>query len=185
MSDFDEAFRVLIGHEGGYVNHPKDPGGETKYGITKRTYPGEDIRNMTLARAKELYRRDFWNRVRGDDLPYPVAFQLFDGAVNSGVGNSVRWAQAAAEVATDGDFGPVTLAAIQAADPEGLLARYNGHRLKFMSDLSTWKTFGKGWARRIAGNLMAAPISRTAVEPSAEVDELRKRLKAIQEIASA
>lgn len=155
---FDDAFRTLIGHEGGYVNHPDDPGGETKFGITKRTYPDEDIRDMTLARAKVIYRRDFWDRVRGDELPYPIAFQLFDAAVNSGRGNAIRWMQAAAGVAADGKFGPLTLAAILRADPEGLMARFNGHRLMFMTNLSTWKSFGKGWARRVARNLMGVPI---------------------------
>ena len=155
MSDFDHAFKALIGHEGGYVNHPKDPGGETKFGITKRTYPDEDIRNLTIDRAKALYKRDFWDKVRGDDLPYVVAFNLFDAAVNSGVGNAVRWLQRALDVADDGKLGPLTFAAALQVDPEALAARFNGHRLRFMTGLSTWPTFGKGWARRIAANLGA------------------------------
>lgn len=155
MSNFDTAFEALIGHEGGYVNHPKDPGGETKFGITKRTYPGEDIRNLTLDRAKAIYKRDFWDKVRGDEMPYPIAFNLFDGAVNSGAGNAIRWMQRAAGVADDGTLGPRSMAAILAMSPAALAARYNGQRLKFMADLGTWSTFGKGWARRVAGNLMA------------------------------
>jgi lysozyme family protein len=155
MSDFDSAFERLIGHEGGYVNHPRDPGGETKYGVTKRSYPNVNIRNLTLDGAKAIYKRDFWDKVRGDEVPYSVAFNLFDGAVNSGPAKSIMWMQAAAGVADDGKFGPITLAAILKADPEGLCARYNGLRLKFMTDLSTWGTFGKGWARRIAENLIS------------------------------
>lgn len=155
MSNFEEAFRVLIGHEGGYVNHPRDPGGETKYGITKRSYPHLSIRGLTLADAQGIYRNDFWNKIHGDDLPYGVAFELFDGAVNSGAGQAVRWMQRAAGVADDGLIGPVTLAAWNAADPVALAARYNGHRLQFYTDLRTWPTFGKGWARRVAGNLKA------------------------------
>jgi lysozyme family protein len=154
MSNFDAAFEALIGHEGGYVNHPKDPGGETKFGITKRSYPQEDIRGMTLDRAKAIYKRDFWDKVRGDELPMPVAFNLFDGAVNSGPSQAIKWMQAAADVAADGKLGPMTLAALLAGDPLLLAARYNGFRLRFMTELNTWSTFGKGWARRIAGNLM-------------------------------
>lgn len=155
MTNFDEAFEQVIGHEGGYVDNPNDPGGETKFGISKRSYPYENIRSMTLERAKEIYRADFWNKVRGDELPYPVAWNLFDGAVNSGVGNSIRWMQRAAKVADDGKIGPITIAAWTTMDPDVLAARYNGERLKFMASLSTWPVFGKGWARRIAGNLLA------------------------------
>lgn len=153
MHDFDDAFERVVGHEGGYVNNPKDPGGETKYGITKRTYPKENIKAMTLDRAKAIYRRDFWDKARCGELPWPVSFNVFDGAVNSGIGNSVRWLQRAAGVADDGIFGPITLGACLQADPIALSALYNAHRLFFMTDLSTFKTFGKGWARRIAGNL--------------------------------
>lgn len=156
MTSFDKAFETLIGHEGGYVNHPSDPGGETKYGITKRTYPAVNIRTLTLDQAKAIYKRDFWDKVRGDELPYGVAFNLFDGAVNSGVTRSVMWMQSAAGVADDGKFGPITLGAILAADPDVLAARFNGYRLRFMTDLTTWPTFGRGWARRVAGNLIGA-----------------------------
>jgi lysozyme family protein len=157
MSDFDRAFAKVIGHEGGYVNHPADPGGETKFGITKRTYPDVDIRNLTLDGAKAIYKRDFWDKVRGDDLRWPVSFNAFDGAVNSGVSQSAKWLQRAAGLTgdrVDGKIGPVTLGAVNAADPDIIAARYNGVRLQFMTDLKTWGTFGKGWARRIAGNLM-------------------------------
>lgn len=157
MSAFDLAFEDVIGHEGGYVNHPQDPGGETKFGITKRTYPKENIRALTLDRAKAIYKRDFWDKVRGDELHPVLAFNVFDGAVNSGVSQSVRWLQRAAEVADDGEIGPITLGAVLKANPEALVARYNGHRLRFMTDLSRWPTFGKGWARRIAANLMETP----------------------------
>lgn len=157
MSGFDDAFRRVIGHEGGYVNHPRDPGGETKFGITKRTYPDLDIRNLTLDDAKAIYRRDFWNKLRLDEMPAEIGFDLFDAAINHGRGNAIRFLQRAAGVAADGVVGPVTLAAINDADPQALLARFNGHRLEFFSDLSRWDTFGKGWARRVAANLQAVP----------------------------
>jgi lysozyme family protein len=156
LSNFDDAFEALIGHEGGYVNDSRDPGGETKFGVSKRSYPAVDIKALTLDGAKAIYKRDFWDKVRGDELPMPVAFNLFDGAVNSGPSQAIKWMQRAAEVADDGKLGPMTLAALLAAEPLLLAIRYNGHRLQFMTDRGTWDDFGKGWARRIARNLMAA-----------------------------
>jgi lysozyme family protein len=154
--NFDTAFEALIGHEGGFVDHPNDPGGATKYGISKRSYPNEDIPNLTLARAKEIYRRDFWNAVKGDQLPYPVAFEVFDAAVNHGVGAAVRLLQKACGVSADGILGPVSLATAQAMDPLKFKCRFNGARLQFYTDLPNWQSFGKGWARRVANNLKDA-----------------------------
>lgn len=152
--NFDQAFEKLIGHEGGYVNHPQDPGGETKYGISKRSYPGEDIRNMTLERAKDLYRRDFWWAAGCDTVHDAVKFDLFDMAVNSGVKPAIRTLQKAAGVDDDGIIGPVTLQALGSMHPARLVARFNGHRLRLMSSLATWNSFGRGWANRIAANLI-------------------------------
>ena len=153
---FDEAFEKLIGHEGGFVDHPRDPGGATKYGISQRSYPGEDIKGMTLARAKQIYLRDFWGPAGCDTVPAGVKFSLFDMAVNSGVRPAVRCLQKAIGVNDDGILGPVTLQAVQAMNPSKFVARFNGHRLQFMSSLSTWPAFGRGWANRIAHNLMEA-----------------------------
>ena len=153
---FDEAFEALIGHEGGYVNDPRDPGGETKFGISKRAYPAVDIRNLTLDGAKAIYRRDYWAPVECDNLPAALRFHVFDAAVNSGLRQAVQFLQTAVGVAADGRFGPVTRAAVLAADPASLAAQYSGARLQFMTELLTWPTFGKGWARRIASNLMRA-----------------------------
>ena len=154
--NFEKAFEKLIGHEGGYVDNPRDPGGETKFGISKRSYPREDIRNLTLARAQQIYRADFWDAVRADEMPDAVRFDLFDAAVNSGVGQATKWLQRAAGVVEDGVIGPKTLAAARSTDPQKLAKRFNGHRLRFMTDLNTWGSFGKGWARRIAANLLEA-----------------------------
>jgi lysozyme family protein len=150
---FDEAFAALIGHEGGYVNNPADLGGETKYGISKRAYPGEDIRNMTLDRAKAIYLRDYWGPAGCDGVPDAIRFDLFDMAVNSGVRAAVKCLQGAAGCPQDGVLGPKTLQAAGALDGAQLAARFNGARLQFMTDLPTWASFGKGWARRIASNL--------------------------------
>ena len=154
--DFDAAFERLIGHEGGYSNHPSDPGGETKFGISRRSYPGEDIEHLTLERAKEIYRRDFWGPAGCDVVPDCIKFDLFDTAVNSGVVTAIKLLQRAAGSDRDGKLGPRTLMAAQAMDPERLLARFNGHRLDYLNDLPTWPSFGRGWAQRIAVNLMEA-----------------------------
>jgi lysozyme family protein len=153
---FDACFDRLIGHEGGYVNNPRDPGGETKYGVSKRSYPKVDIAGLTLEHAKAIYRRDFWDRLQCDALPAGLRFHLFDAAVNSGPGNAVRWLQAAVGTAQDGQVGPITLRAVAGYDCATLVARYSGTRLKFMASLSTWATFGRGWANRIAANLLEA-----------------------------
>ena len=153
---FDQVFDKLINHEGGYIFNPHDPGGETKFGISKRSYPHLDIHSLTLADAKTIYRRDFWDRAQCDKLHPDLAFDLFDGAVNSGIGQAIRWLQRAVGVADDGVVGPLTLASINREnDPSAVQARFNGHRLDFMTRLSTWDVFGKGWARRIASNLQS------------------------------
>ena len=153
LMDFNTAFERVIHSEGGYVFHPSDPGGETRYGISKRAYPHLDIKAMTLQEAKDIYRRDFWQRVRGDELPREFAFQALDAAVNHGIGNAVRWMQRAAGVADDGVIGPVTLAAVQRAQPADLVLRFNAERLRFYAKLTAFGTFGRGWVNRVAGNL--------------------------------
>ena len=153
---FDECFEKLIGHEGCYSNNPKDPGGETKWGVSKRAYPALDIADLTIDDAKQIYKRDFWTRAQCDRLHPNLAFQVFDGAVNSGIGNSIRWLQEASGVAVDGVVGPLTLRKVGDMEPSIIIARYNGVRLKFMASLSTFDVFGRGWARRIAANLMEA-----------------------------
>ena len=153
---FDQVFDKLINHEGGYVFNPHDPGGETKFGISKRSYPHLDIHSLTLADAKTIYKRDFWYRAQCDKMPPELAFNVFDAAVNSGIGQAIRWLQRAVGVADDGVVGPLTLASINREnDTCAIRARYNGHRLDFMTRLSTWDVFGKGWARRIAANLQS------------------------------
>ncbi len=166
MTFFDKSMTRLLPIEGGYSDDQNDPGNwtgghvgagrllGTKYGIAANTYPNEDIKNLTWERAKELYKRDYWDRVRGDDLPGAVAYSGLDGAINSGVLKSVMWLQQAAGVADDGKWGPITAAAVAAADPNDLVLRYNGFRLRFMTNLNAWDRYGKGWARRIAQNLL-------------------------------
>lgn len=153
---FDDAFERLILHEGGYVDDRRDPGGETKYGISRRSYPHEDIKNLTLERAKEIYKRDYWSPAGCDTVPDAIRFDLFDTAVNSGVRTAVRLLQQAAGEVPDGILGPRTLQAISTMNATRLIARFNGERLAFMANLPTWPAFGRGWARRIAANLRGA-----------------------------
>jgi lysozyme family protein len=152
---FDEAFEKLIGHEGGYVNDPHDRGGETKFGISKRSYPLEDIKALTLDRAKLLYRRDFWGPSGCDTVPPAAKFDLFDTAVNSGVGRAIRLLQRAVGETEDGILGPRTLQAVQSMPADRLRARFNAHRLLFMAQAPSWPAHGRGWARRVAENLLA------------------------------
>jgi len=154
--NFDKFIDRLLAHEGGYVWHASDPGGETNWGISKRAYPKVNIKTLTRDGAKAIYKRDYWDAVKGDHLPPAVAFQAFDVAVNHGVGVAIRWLQRAARVADDGQFGPMTLAAVLGTPSSTLLLRFNAYRLRFYTDLSTFGTFGKGWARRVADNLRYA-----------------------------
>lgn len=157
---FDAAFDRLIGHEGGYVNHPDDPGGETNFGITKRTalesgYFGQ-MRDLTRTQAKAIYRRAYWDRAKLDQFDNAIAFQVFDAAVNHGIGQSIRFLQRAVGVADDGVVGPVTIAAIKTMCLPDTLALFNAERLEFYAKLSSFDSFGRGWVRRVASNLRFA-----------------------------
>lgn len=154
MIDFDTAFDRLLGHEGRYVNNPKDPGGETNWGISKRSYPWVDIKNLTREGAKEIYRKDFWNRL-GDTAHPAVKFQVFDFAVNSGISTALRKLQSAVGVADDGHWGPVSAAALARLELNDVLLRFNSRRMRFITSLSDtwWDEFGRGVMNRIAGQL--------------------------------
>lgn len=167
--DFDRAFELLIGHEGGFQKDPRDRGNwtggkvgvgqlkGTKFGISAMTYPGEDIEGMTLDRAKQLYARDFWGKAGADLVPDVLRYDVFDTAVNSGTKRAVQFIQRALGVADDGVIGPVTTLALSHIDPYRLLARFNGHRLDFLNDNpELWATYGRGWSQRIAENLIGA-----------------------------
>jgi len=150
---FDEVFDRTIDHEGSYVNDPNDPGGETNWGISRRSYPDVNIKALTRDGAKEIYRRDFWLRISGDKLPDSVTFQLFDFAVNSGIETAVRYLQRAIGVADDGHWGPVSAAYASATTETEMIMMLNAERLDFMTRLKNWPNAGKGWARRISQNL--------------------------------
>ncbi len=153
---FDQAFDRLLGNEGGYCNSPNDPGGETNWGISKRSYPCVEIAHLTRDDAKAIYLRDFWQRGRMDALPPALAFQAFDAAVNHGIQTAICLVQRAAGVTDDGHIGPVTLAALTGKSTTDLLMQFIAERLLFWTELSTWPSFGRGWARRAAADLKYA-----------------------------
>jgi len=158
--NFDQAFTKLIGHEGGYSNHPADKGGPTNFGVTEKVarangYMG-DMRDFTVAQSKVIYRKNYWDSIKADDLPPECRYDVFDGAVNSGVSQSTKWLQRALNVPADGILGNVTLTAARFIPGYITAARYNGYRLLFMTDLPNWDSFSEGWAKRIASNLKEA-----------------------------
>lgn len=155
---FDEIFDRVIGHEGGYINNPHDPGGETQWGISKRAYPFLDVKQLTREEAKKLYRRDFWARIDAQNLPSELAYQAFDFAVNSGIDTAIRYLQRALNVADDGHWGPVSTQAASKMSTSDILMRYAAERLDFMTRLSNWPNASRGWARRIAQNLRYAAM---------------------------
>lgn len=156
--NFDAALKAILHHEGGYVNHPADPGGMTNLGVTKRVWEewvGHEVdektmRNLTPELVGPMYKVKYWDKIKGDDLPTGVDYVVFDAAVNSGPGRAAKWLQACVGVEPDGGIGPKTLAAVNAFDTNQLIEDYAKRRLSFLMDLQTWDTFGKGWSRRVA-----------------------------------
>lgn len=157
MSAFDLAVSAVLKHEGGYVDHPADPGGATNRGVTLKVleaYRGkpvtkDDVRALTEAEARAIYRHRYWMPIRGDDLPGSVAYCVFDAAVNSGVSQASKWLQRSVGAKDDGIIGPGTLALAGKVDAARLVAKFCDTRLAFLKTLKTWPTFGKGWERRV------------------------------------
>jgi lysozyme family protein len=156
-SNFEAAFAHVLKSEGGFVNHPDDPGKATNLGVTQRVWEewvGHDVdektmRSLTPEMVAPLYKKKYWDKVKGDDLPSGVDYVVFDAAVNSGPGRAAKWLQACVGVEQDGGIGPKTLAAVKAFEGD-LIGDYTKRRLSFLMDLPHWPTFGKGWGRRVA-----------------------------------
>lgn len=151
---WNNAFNLLMQNEGGYVCHKDDKGGETKYGISKASYPNEDIPNLTLERAQEIYKRDYWNRCKCDFLPDCLSVAVFDFAVNSGTNRAIKYLQMAITgIAVDGIIGNQTIGAANRLNPREVLQRYIDLRLTFVAEIirknPRQKVFEKGWTNRI------------------------------------
>jgi lysozyme family protein len=159
--NFDQAFTILVNpqHEGGYVNDPKDPGGETKYGISKRAFPGEDIANLTLDRAKQLYALNYWGPAGCDAVPNSIKYELFDFAVNTSAPGhcttAIKALQRAAGCTDDGVLGPNTLQKVQSGDPTALMCKFFAQVIRYYTGLrSDLKiAYLSGWMNRLATNL--------------------------------
>lgn len=158
IDNFRPSLARVLRHEGGFVHHPKDPGGATNKGITLATYrryinPSgsiSDLKKITPAQVEKVYKEQFWDEVAGDLLPSGVDYAVFDFAVNSGPSRAIRHLQMAVNVEPDGKIGAVTLAAVMKADKAETINRICNTRLQFKKRLKTWATFGKGWSRRVA-----------------------------------
>ena len=158
-TNFEDALAALLKHEGGYVNHPADPGGMTNLGVTKRVWEEwkghavdeAEMRALTPEKVGPLYKAKYWDMVHGDQLPSGVDLCVFDCAVNSGVKRASKLLQRAVGVDDDGVIGRATLAAVETLSAEEIIDRFCAERLSFLEALPTFATFGKGWSRRVAG----------------------------------
>jgi lysozyme family protein len=155
--NFDRCLAWLLESEGGFSNHADDPGGATNLGVTLVAWgkwsgkpaTEADIRALTPAAVSPFYKQAYWDRAKCDDLPSGVDYAVFDFAVNSGVNRAIRYAQSIVDVPQDGMFGPVTLAAIKATDPKWFVQRFCSARQRYLEGLPTFRTFGRGWTKRV------------------------------------
>src|SRR3954469_13776614 len=156
-SSYGEALAQLLAHEGGYSNHPADPGGPTNFGITLGDYrkfvkpkaTTADVRGMKLSEAKDIYRAKYWDAIRGDELPAGVDYCLFDYAVNSGTGRAPKVLQRVLGIGVSGRIDNYTIAAANEANEKETINAICDERLKFLKSLKTWSVFGAGWSRRV------------------------------------
>jgi lysozyme family protein len=164
VSSYDESLKRLLAHEGGYSNHPSDPGGPTNFGITIYDYrkyvkPGAtsaDIRAMKVEEAKAIYRAKYWDAQNCDDLPAGVDYCVFDYGVNSGIGRAKKVLQRLVGITGNGALDEATMTAVAAHEPKQLIVAICDERMRFLKSLSTWPVFGKGWERRVTEVKLAA-----------------------------
>ena len=161
MKNFECAVTIILGYEGGYDTDPNDPGNwtggrinsgllrGTKFGISANAYPNLDIQNITINQAKDIYKREYWDRMHCDDIPGPLAMLLLDAAVNNGASRASRWLQIAAGVTVDGIVGPETITSIYKKNIDVICYEFQAQRMNFMALLPDWPHFGLGWARRL------------------------------------
>lgn len=155
--NWDACFAMVLKHEGGFVNHPKDPGGMTNLGVTRtnwelyldRDVTEADMRALTPEMVKPFYKKNYWDRIRGDELPSGVDYAAYDLAVNSGTGRAAKYLQQIAGVTADGVIGPRSMEAIKKCDAEDVVDEICNMRMDFLKNLGTFETFGKGWTIRV------------------------------------
>ena len=156
-SNYDKCLETILHHEGGYVNHPKDPGGETNLGVTKRVYQEhggtKDMKDLLVEDVAPIYKKGYWDKMKCDDLPSGLDLCVFDFGVNAGPGRAAKFLQQMIGTTVDGGIGPNTLAKVEEYVREngehGTVKKYQEMRQKYYEQLSTFATFGKGWTRRV------------------------------------
>jgi lysozyme family protein len=157
-SNWERSFELMLVSEGGYGNHPSDPGGRTNLGVTQRVWEEwvgresneKEMRSLTKEMVKPLYKRKFWDACRCDDLPAGIDYLVFDMAVNAGVGRSAKLLQQCVGVTVDGAIGPITITAVKSKDPEELIEKFSEARELFYRGLKTFDVFGRGWLNRVS-----------------------------------
>ena len=157
QSNYDKCLKAILHHEGGYVNHPKDPGGETNLGVTKRVYiehgGTKDMKELTVEDVAPIYKKGYWDKMKGDDLPGGLDLCVFDFGVNAGPGRSAKYLQTMIGTVADGGIGPNTLKAVNAyVSQHGIeksIENFQEARQGYYEKLSTFETFGRGWTRRV------------------------------------
>ena len=157
MSNFDKCLQIILHHEGGYVNHPKDPGGETNLGVTKRVYEEhggtKDMKDLEFEDVAPIYKKSYWDRVKGDELPAGLDLCVFDFGVNAGTGRAAKYLQTMIGTVADGGIGPNTLRALdEYVSLHGInetIENYQANRQRYYEKLKTFETFGRGWTRRV------------------------------------
>ena len=157
QANYDKCLETILHHEGGYVNHPKDPGGETNLGVTKRVYEEhggtKDMKELTVEDVAPIYKSGYWDKMKGDELPNGLDLCVFDFGVNAGPGRAAKFLQQMIGTTVDGGIGPNTLAKVEEYVRENgeheTVKKYQEMRQKYYEQLSTFATFGKGWTRRV------------------------------------
>ena len=156
--NYDKCLELILHHEGGYVNHPKDPGGETNLGVTKRVYEEwggtKDMVDLTVEDVAPIYEKNYWGRTKCDDLPSGLDLCVFDFAVNAGPGRAAKYLQSMIGTTVDGGIGPNTLRAVgnyvEEVGLQSAIENYQANRQRYYEKLSTFETFGRGWTRRVS-----------------------------------
>ena len=156
--NFDDALKAILKHEGGFVNHPKDPGGMTNLGVTKKVWEAwvgkavdeKEMRALTPEVVGPMYKKTYWDAVKADEMPDGLDYLMFDFAVNAGPRRAIKTMQKAVGTTPDGAIGPKTMAALKAANQSELVAKFSAEKEAFYRSLPTFGTFGKGWLRRVA-----------------------------------